>query len=96
MRQLLARDERESAIDNAGDRLAWLVMSFGVLAIVAYRSAVNGQASWDLLALVVIAGLAGTVYRLANRAVTREAVAVIGMTLVVAAAVALLLTLARG
>lgn len=37
MNHLVPRDEREQGIDHAADRLAYLVLSFGLLAIVAYR-----------------------------------------------------------
>ena len=88
MRNLLARDERESAVDHAGDRLGYLVLSYGLLAIVAYRSFVGNEASWELLGLVVVGGLVGAGHRIANRAMTRQAALVVGITLVVAVAVA--------
>jgi hypothetical protein len=92
MTRLVARDERERTVDHAADRLAYLVLSFGLLAIVAYRSFAEGAASWDLLGLVVLGGLVGTLYRLAKRAVSREwalvAVGTAAVALVVAAIVA--------
>jgi hypothetical protein len=92
MNHLVRRDERESSVDHAADRLAYLVLSFGLLAIVAYRSFADGAASWDLLGLVVLGGLVGTLYRLAQRAVSREwtivAVGTAAVALVVAAIVA--------
>ncbi|MEX2184579.1 MAG: hypothetical protein WEC14_09035 [Chloroflexota bacterium] len=88
MNHLVARDEREQGIDHAADRLAYLVLSFGLLAIVAYRSFVDGAASWDLLGLVVLGGLVGTLYRLARRAVSREWMIVAAGTALVALVVA--------
>ena len=59
----------------------------------AYRSFIDGAASWDLLGLVVLGGLVGTIYRLARRAVSREwmivAAGTAAVALVVAAVVAL-------
>ena len=72
MNNLVPRDEREQGIDRAADRLAYLVLSFGLLVIVAYRSFVDGAASWDLLALVALGGIVGTLYRMARRAVSPE------------------------
>jgi hypothetical protein len=42
------RDEREARIDLAADRLAYLVVSYGLLLAVAYRSFVHADAwfSW--------------------------------------------------
>jgi hypothetical protein len=89
MNHLVSRDERESSVDRAGDRLAYLVLSFGLLAIVAYRSFADGAASWDLLGLVILGGLVGMLYRLARRAVSRDgiilAVGTTAVALVVAA-----------
>jgi hypothetical protein len=94
MRSLLARDEREMAVDRAGDRLAYLVVSYGLLLIVAYRAFVDGQSSWELLALVVLGGAVGGGYRIAQRTATRDALVVAGITIVAAAVVALLVVVA--
>ena len=88
MNQLVPRDEREQGIDRAADRLSYLVLSFGLLAIVAYRSFVDGAASWDLLGLIVLGGLVGTIYRLTRRAVSREWTIVAAGTALVALVVA--------
>jgi hypothetical protein len=61
-------DEREVAIELAADRLAYLVLAFGILAVLIYRSALLHQASWDLLALVVISGVVKVSYRIWHRA----------------------------
>ncbi len=71
MNNLVVRDEREASVDQAADRVSYLVLSFGLLAIVAYRSLVDREASWDLIGLVVLAGLVGTAYRMQHRAVSR-------------------------
>ncbi len=88
MKQLVLRDERETGIDHAADHLAYLVLSFGLLALTAYRSLAQGVASWDLLGLVVLGGLVGTIYRLAQRGVSREwtivAIGTAGLALIVA------------
>jgi hypothetical protein len=88
MDRLVPRDERETSVDQAADRLSYLVLSFGLLAIVAYRSLVNREASWDLLGLVVLGGLVGTAYRVRRRVVSRR------WELVVVASVAVALVVA--
>ncbi|MGH9888854.1 MAG: hypothetical protein ACREBE_25200 [bacterium] len=70
MTSLVPRDERETAIDNAADRLSYIVLAYGMLVIVAIRG-FNGEASWDLLGLVVLAGAVGLGYRLRKRVVSR-------------------------
>jgi hypothetical protein len=70
MTTLVPRDEREASIDSAADRLSYLVLAYGILVIVAIRG-FNGEASWDLLGLVVLAGAVGLGYRLRDRVVSR-------------------------
>ena len=87
------RDEREAAVDRAGDRLAYLVLSYGLLLIVAWRSFGDGAAPFELLALVVVGGVVGAAYRVWHRAFTRESAIVVGMTVLVALIVAALVSL---
>jgi hypothetical protein len=93
MNRYFARDEREQRTDLAADRVGFLVLSFGLLAIVAYRSVALGVASWDLLGLLLVSGIASAVFRLWQRTLTRQAALVLllvaGVGLVVAAVVAL-------
>jgi len=84
MINLVARDERESAIDSAADRLSFLVLAYGLLVLVAIR-AFNGEATWDLLGLVVLSGFVGLGYRLRQRVVSRRWTSVFGATVVIAA-----------
>jgi hypothetical protein len=94
MDRLMPRDERETSVDQAADRLAYLVLSFGLLAIVAYRGIVERETSWDLLALVVLGGLVGTAYRLRQRVVSRRWELVLVGTVAVALAVAAIVAFA--
>jgi hypothetical protein len=84
MDRLLVRDEREVSVDLAADRLAYVVLSFGLLAVVAYRSFVEGVASWELLGLVLLGGAVSAGYRLWQRALTRHAVFVVALTALIA------------
>src|SRR5688500_12146985 len=84
MDRLLARDEREVSDDLAADRLAYVVLSFGLLGVVAYRSFVEGVASWELLGLVLLGGAVSAGYRLWQRALTRQAVFVVALTALIA------------
>lgn len=94
MSDLLQRDERERAIDHAADRLAYLVVSFGVLMAVAWRSLILGEAAWDLLALVIVGGLVGAGYRALRGVATRRWIAVAAASVIVGAFVAAILALA--
>ncbi|MFO0808730.1 MAG: hypothetical protein U0746_08925 [Gemmataceae bacterium] len=69
---LVQRDERTVAIENAGYRWGYLVLSFGLLVLVAYRSFVNQESPWDLLLLVVLGGAVGTVYQGWHRVLSKS------------------------
>jgi hypothetical protein len=94
MNALLPRDERETAIDHAADRLAYLVVSFGLLVAVAWRSFALHETAWDLLALVVAGGLAGAGYRALRGVATRHWIAVAVASVVVGALAAAINVLA--
>ncbi len=93
MDRLVARDERETVVDQAADRLSYLVLSFGLLAIVAYRGIVRGEASWDLLGLVIVSGLVGTAYRTQQRVVSKRWALMIGVTTAIALVLAVVMVL---
>lgn len=83
MTSLIRRDERQTMIDLSADRIAYLVVSYGLLVSIAYRSFVNGEAAWDLIGLVVLSGIVGLAYRV------REGVASGRWTLVLVATIAI-------
>ena len=94
MNPLTIMDEREAEIEHAGDRLAWLVMAYGLLVIVAWRSFVDGQPSWELLALVIAGGAVSFGYRIWHRAVSRTTLLGVGITIAVAIVLAAVLAIA--
>lgn len=85
------RDERTTAVENAGYRWSYLVLSFGLLTAVGVRSFARGEASWDLLALVLLGGAVNTAYQLWHRVVYRRWIVIALLTLVAAAAMAALM-----
>jgi hypothetical protein len=94
--RLAPRDEREAGVDLGADRLSYLVLSYGLLIAVAYRAFVWQQSSWDLLALVVLGGVAGVGYRAWHRALSGRWATVVGLSISAAAVVAIaIVVLAR-
>lgn len=91
MDRLLVGDEREVSIDRAAHRLASIMLSFGLLAIVAYRSFVEGIASWELLALVLLGGAVSGAYRMRQGVLTRQALLMLAGAAVIALVVAAVL-----
>jgi hypothetical protein len=94
--QPIHRDERTSTVENASYRWAYLTLSFGLLMVVAYRATVLNDASWDLMALVIVGGLVATAYQGVYRIFTRRWAYVAAGTLIASAVVAALVMLARG
>lgn len=92
MMRFVPRDEREAGVDLAADRLALIVVSYGLLLVVAYRAFVLREEAWDLMALLIVSGVVGFGYRVrAGVANGRLAMIMVG-----AAALAAIAALALG
>jgi len=63
----ILRDERYYAVENASYRVGYLIMSFGTLVLCTIRSALFQQSNWDFFGLVIISGLAATVYQIRKK-----------------------------
>jgi hypothetical protein len=89
------RDERTIAVENASYRLGYMVLSFGLLVIVAYRSLVRQDAGWDLLALVILGGAVTTFYQGIHRVLSQRWALAAVLTALLAAIVAAATVLLR-
>ncbi len=93
--QRVERDERTEAVEGASYGLAYKLVAFALLLDVAYRSFFLGQAAWDLLAIVIVSGLAITAYQwrgsIISRGWARALVVAISVAFVVAVSLAVLL-----
>ena len=94
MTTLIPPDERERRIDLAADRIGYLVVSFGLLLIVTYRSFVDGEAAWDLIGLVILGGIVGLAYRARQGVALGRWTLTLLATMGIAAVAAALITLA--
>jgi 1,4-dihydroxy-2-naphthoate octaprenyltransferase len=70
--QSIIHDERTVTVENSSYRWAYLLLSFGLLAIVAYRGFVRQESNWDLLALVVLSGFVTTLYQGVHKTISRR------------------------
>lgn len=61
-------DERTDAVVGMGCRIAFLVLSFGVLIIAVVRTWLFRQQCWDLMGLYIVGNLVGLIYQHAHRA----------------------------
>jgi hypothetical protein len=89
------RDERTIAIENAGYRWSYLVLSFALLLDVAFRSFVRGETSWDLFGLIVLSGSLHAGYQAWKRALFARWFVIVLATLAAAAGVAAVITMLR-
>jgi hypothetical protein len=89
----IERDERTVAVENAGYRWAYLLLTFALLADVAYRGLARHEAAWDLMALVIGGGVVCTAYQARHRVLGRRWLQTAVLAACVGAVVAILLTL---
>ena len=61
--QVVERDERTVAVENASYRWAYAVLTYALLVDVMYRGLFRNEAAWDLMALVIVGGAVCTVYQ---------------------------------
>jgi hypothetical protein len=66
------RDERTVAVENASYRLAYLILTYGLLGIVAVRAVAWRESNWDLMALIVVGGGAAAAYQGAHKVFARR------------------------
>jgi len=92
--KLVEKDERTIAVENASYRLAYLVLSFGLLLSTMYRALVRDEASWDLLGLVILGGAVSTFYQHNYRILSRRWLLLSLAAAVAAAVVAVIIVLA--
>jgi hypothetical protein len=91
----IGRDERTVAVENAGYRWSYLVLSFGLLILTAYRSLARAEASWDLLALVLLGGAVNAIYQGTRRVLNKQWIVATVTTVGIAALVAILLLVVK-
>lgn len=89
------RDERTVAVENESYRWAYLILSYGLLVVVAVRAYAFDQASWELLALVVVAGGVTSMYQGIRGILTTRWGLISGVTIVAAALLAALIVVMR-
>jgi len=92
---LVLKDERTIAVENISYRWAYIALTFGLLIDVAYRGLVRNEASWDLLALVVLTGLVATLYQGAQKILTRRWLFLAAGVVLLAAVVAAVMVLVK-
>lgn len=89
--QNVLHDERTEAVENASYRVAYTLISFGVLLSVVYRGFVLQQSSWDLLALVILSSGVATFYQGTHKILDRRILLPVVILMVSSALIAMIL-----
>lgn len=93
--QVVARDERTLAIENASCGWAYVLLTYALLLDVMYRGLVRQEAAWDLMAMVIGGGIFCSLYQARQKALPRgwfiKTVLVSCVAAVIAAIVAMIL-----
>lgn len=89
------RDERTVAVENASYRVAYLVLSYGLLLSTAYRAFVSHEASWDLMGLVIVGGGVAATYQGTKGILTTRSARMSAAAMVAAAVIGAALVLMR-
>lgn len=87
------RDERTLSVENASYRWAYMILSYGVLLIVAYRGLVAQESNWDLMALVIAGSLAATLYQAGHHILSRRTLVAGALIMAASAGVAALVVI---
>jgi hypothetical protein len=96
MTSTIERDERTIAVENAGYRLSYMILSFGLLILVAYRSFVRHESAWDLLGLTILGGLVNAAYQGSQGVLYRRWMVITVVTIGLAALIAVMTVLLSG
>jgi hypothetical protein len=57
------RDERTIIVENESYKYGYILLTYGILIDIIYRSVRFKEASWDLFALLFVSGLVSTLYQ---------------------------------
>jgi len=66
------KDERTTYVENQSYRYGYLVLSFGILIDILYRSIQFNEDPWDLFAVIFLGGLITMGHQYRNRILTGQ------------------------
>ena len=84
----IEKDERTTFIENQSYRYGYIVLNFGILLSIMYKSFRFSEASWDLFGLIFLGGLVTTVYQYRYKIFTKKWIKDILLLIVLSAIVA--------
>ncbi|PKM58313.1 MAG: hypothetical protein CVU98_01600 [Firmicutes bacterium HGW-Firmicutes-3] len=66
------KDERTTFIENQSYKYGYIILTFGILINIIYRSFRLNEAPWDLFGLIFLSGLVTTVYQYKHKIFTKN------------------------
>jgi hypothetical protein len=86
-------DERTEVVKVTGEAIMGRILGYGILLDVMYRSLRFNEASWDLMGLLVIAGLIGIIYQKKQKTLNRQEYKKMGLVCGIAVLTSIILVL---
>lgn len=75
------KDERGILVEKSSYALAYVLTTYAILVDVIYRAVILKQATWDLLGIVILGGLAATLYQTRYKITNRGWVKAIALSI---------------
>lgn len=90
----IVKDERTISVENASYGLGYKIVVYALLLDVIYRSLKVGDASWDLMGIVIFSGMIVTAYQMKYKIFAKGWVKIVVLTSSVAMAIAIIMVTA--
>lgn len=90
---MIEKDERTIVVENESYRIAYSVISYGILIDIMYRSFFLKEAPWDLFVLIFLGGIVATAYQYKQKIFTHKWIRSILILVVLSALTALIVAL---
>ena len=85
------KDERAVSVEKSSYALAFTLITYAILLDVIYRAIVLKQATWDLLGIVILGGLAATLYQTRYKITNRSWAKAIALSVLAGLVIAVVL-----
>ena len=89
----IEKDERTTFIEHQSYKYGYMVLNFGILINIIYRSLRFNEAPWDLFGLIFLSGLITTAYQYKQRILTIKWMRNILLLVIITAIIAVIVTL---
>lgn len=87
------KDERTTFIENQSYKYGYMILNFGILINIIYRSFRLNEAPWDLFGLIFLSGLVTTLHQYKHRIFAKNWMKSILLLVMISAIVAVVVTM---